>query len=141
MTTPVPNRHAAAFSRDSGASPSVPAATPFSWGTGPATQSRTDPRLERQPRMDPEQSPTDLTELLTGLGRIRTEMSALTRLDHRPVGEIVQDFDEVIQRARPAASDVVNGHESPHLPESRGASVREAVHLPSGPDYPAPTYR
>ncbi len=142
MTThQVPNRHAAAFSRDSGASPSVPAATPFSWGTGSATHSRTDARLEPQPGMDPEQSPTDPTELLTGLRRIRTEMSALPPLDHRPVGDqIVQDLDEVIQRARLAASNVVNGLELPP-PETRGASVREAVHLPSGPDYPAPTYR
>lgn len=141
MTTHhVPNRHAAAFSRDSGASPSPPVAATSSWATVPAPDSRTDARLEPQPGIDVERSHPDLTELLTGLRRIRTDMSALTPLDQRPVGDqMVQDLDEVIQRAR-LASDGVNGLEAP-LPETRGASVREAVHLPSGPDYPAPTYR
>lgn len=90
------------------------------------------------PGPDGPRSDADLTEILTRLRSIRTEISALTAQDHRPVGDmIVHELDEVIQRTGQAASGPVNDQERPPRPGSR----HDMPHLPSGPDYPAPTYR
>ena len=49
--------------------------------------------------------------------------------------------DEVIQLAGPAASCLVDGDEPSPSPESPKASTHDAARLPSGPDYPAHSYR
>ena len=131
----------AGFGRDSGASPSLPAAPPSSRAAGPDRYARTDVKMEQEPHLDPQLGP-DLTEILIRLRRIRTDISAHTPPDNRPVEDrIVQDLDEVIQRARLLLFDIVKRKERRPVPELCEGSVHEAVHLPCGPDYPGPMYR
>jgi hypothetical protein len=99
-------------------------------------------RLGHQSGAYPRRPGLDLTDVLLRLRRIRTEISALPALERGSVGtRMLQDLDELIRRAGPAASCLLNDDEpAPHR-ELRDAPTHEAVHLPSGPDYPAPSYR
>lgn len=137
-TTHGQDRYLAALPRDSGASASLVAASP-SWLTGPLLHSP-GIRTGHQSRPDPEAVGPDLAEMLTRLQHIRTELCALRNYAHPPIADtIVHDLDEAIQLAHLPACPV-DDQRRPPPPEPHGAA-QTAVRLPSGPDYPAPTYR
>jgi hypothetical protein len=99
-------------------------------------------RLGHQSGAYPSLPGLDLTDVLLRLRRIRTEISALPVVERGSVGaRMLQDLDELIRRAGPAASCLVNEDEPAPHPALRTGPTHEAVHLPSGPDYPAPSYR
>ena len=136
MTT----RHAlmvpvSASGQDSGVSRIGSAAATSSRRADPGSSKRTGARVGAELRLDPAELAPNLSEILVRLRRLRTEISALTPLAHRPVGDqIVQELDDVIQRARLVVSGVANGRGSLPLPGSRGVSAaRVARRLGSRP--------